>query len=115
MSMTVATRAAPLFLIFSLTICDAHDPAQHKQWYKNLRSRANAVCCTGQDAEVITDANWISSNGNYRVILDGQWFDVHPSAVVPDPTSMAAHGCGHNAPSGAFSASDASCRESWDK
>ena len=85
MSMTVATRAAPLFLIFSLTICDAHDPAQHKQWYKNLRSRANAVCCTGQDAEVITDANWVSSNGNYRVILDGQWFDVHPSAVVPGP------------------------------
>jgi hypothetical protein len=61
MSMTVATRNAPLLLIFPSPSAMRMIP-HTQQGYKNLRSKSNAVCCTAQDAEVITDAIAPASN-----------------------------------------------------
>ena len=54
-------------------------------WFNKLRSHSGAVCCSGSDGEVITDADWESYQGRYRVRIDGRWIVVEPWAVVDTP------------------------------
>ena len=52
-------------------------------WAMGLAS-AKGMCCDGSDAEPIKDADWdATTDGHYRVKINGEWIDVPPSAVVP--------------------------------
>lgn len=53
-------------------------------WYKGLAS-GRGPCCDGSDATHLSDVDWESKAGNYRVRIDGQWHDVPPEAVLPGP------------------------------
>jgi hypothetical protein len=55
-----------------------------KPWFDSLRS-AKGLCCSDADGSVVSDVDWESKDGHYRVRLEGQWIDVPDDAVVTAP------------------------------
>jgi hypothetical protein len=55
-----------------------------KSWFDSLRS-AKGLCCSDADGSVVSDVDWESKDGHYRVRLDGQWIDVPDDAVITVP------------------------------
>jgi hypothetical protein len=52
-------------------------------WAMSLKSKGGMPCCDGSDAEPIKDADWDQVDGHYRVHVNGEWWDVADSSVVP--------------------------------
>ena len=42
-------------------------------------------CCSDADGSVVSDVDWESKDGHYRVRLEGQWIDVPDDAVITVP------------------------------
>jgi hypothetical protein len=42
-------------------------------------------CCSDADGTAVSDVDWQSGNGHYRVRLDGEWIDVPDEAVISEP------------------------------
>lgn len=77
---------AVLAIALTPALACAHD-AGHPElngWMKGLHSGKGA-CCSGSDATVLTDTDWESLNGHYRVRIDNQWVDVPDDAVITSP------------------------------
>jgi hypothetical protein len=55
-----------------------------KSWFDSLRS-AKGLCCSDADGSVVSDVDWESKDGHYRVRLEGQWVDVPDDAVITVP------------------------------
>ena len=55
-----------------------------KPWFDNLRS-GRGLCCSDADGMVVSDPDWESKNGHFRVRLDGEWIDVPDDAVIREP------------------------------
>jgi hypothetical protein len=55
-----------------------------KPWFDSLRS-AKGPCCSDADGSAVSDTDWETKNGHFRVRLDGQWLDVPDDAVLPGP------------------------------
>ena len=55
-----------------------------KEWFDGLRS-GKGPCCSDADGSAVSDVDWESKNGHYRVRLDGTWIDVPEEAVVTEP------------------------------
>jgi hypothetical protein len=55
-----------------------------KPWFESLRS-GRGLCCSGADGVVVSDPDWDSKDGHYRVRLDGEWLTVPDEAVVTEP------------------------------
>ena len=53
-------------------------------WFMGLRS-GMGPCCSDADGNVVTDADWESRDGHYRVRIKDQWWDVPDEAVVAEP------------------------------
>ena len=78
-------RWALIFLLTSFpALAHDHDHPELNEWMKGLYS-GKGVCCSGHDATVLTDSDWESRAGRYRVRIDGEWVDVPPDAVVDAP------------------------------
>jgi hypothetical protein len=60
----------------------ANDPL--KYWFDNLTS-SNGNCCSFADGLSISDVDWDSKDGHYRVLLHGEWINVPSSSVVTEP------------------------------
>ena len=43
------------------------------------------ACCSDADGFAVSDPNWESHDGHYRVRLDGEWVDVPDEAVITEP------------------------------
>ena len=77
-----------IVLIF-LLLCSpalAHDP-EHPElnaWFDSLRS-TKGLCCSFVDGFAVSDVDWESKDGHYRVRLEGRWIDVPDDAVVTEP------------------------------
>jgi hypothetical protein len=92
-----------ILLIFSSTVALAHDA--HKPglngWFRTL-SAGKGPCCDGSDAMHLTDVDWETKDGRYRVKVpntgDGfqramhgekniemEWVDVPEDAVLTQP------------------------------
>src|SRR5439155_26649284 len=93
--MTAALRnilicAVILILVFVLGIAKAlshdHDHPGLDGWYQSLRS-GKGPCCDGPgvDATHLSDADWESRGGHYRVRIEGEWIDVPDDAVLDVP------------------------------
>jgi hypothetical protein len=73
--------------------------AELKAWFDGLRS-GKGPCCSDADGSAISDADWESKGGHYRVhvprygyVLDGQpqelvWVDVPEEAVIAEPNRV---------------------------
>ncbi|WGR91681.1 hypothetical protein MTX26_14845 [Bradyrhizobium sp. ISRA443] len=55
-----------------------------KQWFDGLRS-GKGPCCSDADGTAVSDVDWETKDGHYRVRLDGQWIDVPDDAVITEP------------------------------
>jgi hypothetical protein len=55
-----------------------------KPWFDQLRSGKGA-CCSDADGTAVSDVDWETHDGHYRVRLDDQWIDVPDDAVITEP------------------------------
>jgi len=58
-----------------------------KQWFDSLKS-GKGPCCSDADGTAVSDVDWESANGHYRVRLDGEWVDVPDEAVITEPNRV---------------------------
>jgi hypothetical protein len=87
---------APLTIGIVVLLCTlgthlghAHDPShpELKAWFESLRS-GKGPCCSDADGTAVSDVDWQSVNGHYRVRLDGEWTDVPDEAVITEPNRV---------------------------
>lgn len=55
-----------------------------KPWFDQLKSK-KGPCCSDADGFAVSDPDWDSRNGHYRVRLKGVWIDVPDDAVITEP------------------------------
>jgi hypothetical protein len=63
-----------------------HDPTRPElnSWFDGLSSGKGA-CCSRTDGTVLSDVDWESKDGHYRVRIEGHWWDVPDEAVLTGP------------------------------
>lgn len=55
-----------------------------KQWFDSLKS-GRGPCCSDADGSAVSDVDWESKSGRYRVRIEGEWHDVPEDAVITEP------------------------------
>jgi hypothetical protein len=55
-----------------------------KPWFDHLSS-GKGLCCSDADGTALSDVDWESREGRYRVRIEGQWIDVPDEAVITEP------------------------------
>jgi hypothetical protein len=58
-----------------------------KQWFDSLKS-GKGPCCSDADGTAVSDVDWESSNGHYRVRIEGEWVEVPDDAVITEPNRV---------------------------
>jgi hypothetical protein len=58
-----------------------------KSWFDSLKS-GKGPCCSDADGSAVSDVDWESKDGHYRVRLEGQWIDVPEDAVITEPNRV---------------------------
>jgi len=58
-----------------------------KPWFDSLKS-GKGPCCSDADGSAVSDVDWESKDGHYRVRLDGEWIDVPEDAVITEPNRV---------------------------
>jgi hypothetical protein len=77
----------------AFTPSEARDPdgryanSPLKQWFDSLRS-GKGPCCSDADGSAVSDVDWESKDGHYRVRVDGEWHDVPDDAVITEPNRV---------------------------
>jgi hypothetical protein len=61
-----------------------HANSPLKQWFDSLKS-GKGPCCSDADGSAVSDVDWESSSGHYRVRIEGEWHDVPEDAVITEP------------------------------
>jgi len=64
----------------------AQNPELH-QWFEGLRS-GKGPCCSDADGSAVSDVDWDTKAGHYRVRIDGDWVDVPDEAVITEPNRI---------------------------
>jgi hypothetical protein len=90
----VTIVTAVLLLVLASHLGQARDRGQYanstpemKAWFEGLKS-GKGPCCSDADGTAVSDVDWESGNGHYRVRLDGQWIDVPDEAVITEPNRI---------------------------
>jgi hypothetical protein len=77
-----------IVLIFLLlcTSALAHDASRSElnEWFNKLAS-GRGLCCSFADGFAISDVDWESKGGHYRVRLENNWIDVPDDALITEP------------------------------
>jgi hypothetical protein len=55
-----------------------------KQWFDSLKS-GKGPCCSDADGTALSDVDWESKDGRYRVRIEREWWDVPEDAVLIEP------------------------------
>ena len=58
-----------------------------KPWFDSLKS-GRGPCCSDADGSALSDVDWETSNGHYRVRLEGEWIDVPEDALITEPNRV---------------------------
>ena len=58
-----------------------------KQWFDSLKS-GKGPCCSDADGSAVSDVDWESKGGHYRVRIEGEWHDVPEDAVITEPNRV---------------------------
>ena len=58
-----------------------------KQWFDSLKS-GKGPCCSDADGSTVSDVDWESKGGRYRVRIEGEWHEVPEDAVVTEPNRV---------------------------
>jgi hypothetical protein len=83
---TVKMRIVLVFLLLLCTPALAHDPGRPElnEWFNRLAS-GRGLCCSFADGLAVSDVDWESKDGHYRVRLGNEWIDVPDDAVITEP------------------------------
>lgn len=55
-----------------------------KPWFDSLKS-GKGPCCSDADGTALSDVDWETRDGHYRVRIKGKWYDVPDNAVITEP------------------------------
>lgn len=90
----LATRAmkrlaAQICLLLVSSATFARDDGRYaksplKPWFESLQSEFGK-CCEDSDAYVVSEPDWKSDHGQYRVRIDDEWVLVPDGAVIKQP------------------------------
>jgi hypothetical protein len=58
-----------------------------RAWFEGLKS-GMGPCCSDADGTAVSDVDWQSHDGHYRVRLEGEWVDVPDEAVITEPNRI---------------------------
>ena len=58
-----------------------------KQWFDSLQS-GKGPCCSDADGSAVSDVDWESKGGRYRVRIEGEWHEVPEDAVITEPNRV---------------------------
>jgi hypothetical protein len=58
-----------------------------KAWFEGLKS-GKGPCCSDADGTAVSDVDWESGHGHYRVRIDGEWVEVPDNAVITEPNRI---------------------------
>jgi hypothetical protein len=64
----------------------AQNPELHR-WFESLKS-GKGPCCSDADGSAVSDVDWETAGGHYRVRLEGEWVDVPDEAVITEPNRV---------------------------
>ena len=85
---------AILLAALAFDACYARDRGQFantspelKAWFDSLQS-GKGPCCSDADGTALSDADWESGGGHYRVRIEGEWIDVPDDAVISEPNRV---------------------------
>jgi hypothetical protein len=84
---------AALLLATASQIVQARDRGQYaanpdmKAWFDSLASR-KGPCCSDADGSAVSDVDWETHGGRYRVRIEGEWVDVPEEAVITEPNRV---------------------------
>jgi hypothetical protein len=75
-----------LILLLLCTPALAHDPSRPELngWFNKLQS-GRGLCCSFADGFAVSDVDWESKDGRYRVRLENIWIDVPDDALITEP------------------------------
>ncbi|NPU13091.1 hypothetical protein HL667_01660 [Bradyrhizobium sp. 83012] len=65
----------------------ANSSPEMKAWFDGLRS-GKGPCCSDADGSAVSDVDWESKGGHYRVRIEGEWLDVPDDAVITEPNRV---------------------------
>jgi len=58
-----------------------------KSWFESLHSQLGQ-CCSDADGYMLSDVDWESDHGHYRVRIGDEWVVVPDAAVVTEPNKI---------------------------
>ena len=78
-----------VFLLGAMHFAAARDDGRYagsplKPWFDQLKS-GKGLCCSDADGTALSDVDWESKGGHYRVRLEGEWIVVPDDAVITEP------------------------------
>jgi hypothetical protein len=94
--MSARIRISAAFAIFlsvplvAVQLAHARDPdgryasSPLHAWFEQLASKKGR-CCSDADGRALSDVDWTSHDGHYRVQIDGEWVDVPDDALITEP------------------------------
>jgi hypothetical protein len=65
----------------------ANSSPEMKAWFHGLRS-GKGPCCSDADGSAVSDVDWESRGGHYRVRIEGEWLEVPDDAVITEPNRV---------------------------
>ncbi|WP_284419307.1 MULTISPECIES: hypothetical protein [unclassified Bradyrhizobium] len=65
----------------------ANSSPEMKAWFDGLRS-GKGPCCSDADGSAVSDVDWETKGGHYRVRIEGEWLDVPDEAVITEPNRV---------------------------
>lgn len=80
----ISKAALALVLLSTTALAHEHKRPDLDQWFEKLRS-GNGPCCSNMDGTALSDVDWETKDGHYRVRLHGRWVDVPEDAVITEP------------------------------
>jgi hypothetical protein len=90
---SVQIVGAAVLLAMASQIVHARDRGQYasnpemKAWFDGLASR-KGPCCSDADGSAVSDVDWETHGGRYRVRIEGEWVDVPEEAVITEPNRV---------------------------
>jgi hypothetical protein len=95
----LAILFAPI-VVFSGGLAMTRDDGRYansplKPWFERLKS-GRGLCCSGADGVALSDPDWDSQDGHYRVRIDGEWITVPDESRDQGAQSLRTnHGMAH--------------------
>jgi len=90
LALALICMGALLYLLYSINFAHARDldgryaASPLKEWFNHLAS-GKGLCCSDADGTALSDVDWDTDHGHFRVRLEDRWWTVPNEAVITEP------------------------------